>query len=290
LQAVICLFFSLSVSAFAEDPAAAQPVAAPEATAAQPATDPAAQAAAPAATDPNAAAQPAAAADAAAAQPAQPAEQAAQAPAEQAAKDPKNDKAGSYGVGSFTEEEYFDFQSQDTFMDVGDALKSKQYVRRAILSTVIKNTTQMKVGKWYMNHLIGFNAVLQKTPVYSKYVTGVQAISAGYVSANGHGGEGGIELSAVSNLYAGYRYFYRPEKLLMWFTFGAGLGKALGFLALGEGPPESRLYNGSTMLFYTGASMMLPLVDVCFKAEIRMNFFSFDRLSLTAGVGALIFL
>lgn len=268
IQVLICAL-SYAPAVFAEDAAPTTP--APETPAAvAPATP--ADAAPPAAE--------------AAAAPAEPAAPVAEVP-QPSLRKPAN---ANYGVGSFSEEEYFDFQSQDTFMDVGDALKSKQYVRRAILSTVIKNTTQMAVGKYYVNHLIGFNAVLQKVPVYAKYVTGVQNLSAGYVSAGGHGGELGLELSSISALYAGYRYFYRPEAFLMWFSFGGGLGKQISLLSLGEGPAESLRYNGSTTLFYAGAAMMLPLVDVCFKAEIRFNFFGMDRLSLTSGVGALIFL
>lgn len=189
-----------------------------------------------------------------------------------------------------SEEEYVDFQSEETFLDIADALKSKQYVRRAILSTVIRDTSTMRKGSYYVNHLMGFSAILQRAGAYSKYVSGMQGISAGYVAENGHSGELGVELSTVANIYGGYRYFYRPPDFTLWLSAGAGLGMEVGALSLGGGPVETLSYNGSKQMFFGILGLMIPLVDVAFKAEVRFNFYSFDRLVLSQGVGVTIFL
>lgn len=198
------------------------------------------------------------------------------------------------GSFSFAEDERepipeVDFESPDSFIDHNDAVGSKQYVRRAILSSVIESTSKFAFDRMYVNHLMGFSAVFQKTH-FAKFVTGVQGLSLGYITENGHGFEGGIELSAVSNLFAGYRYVMRPEKFSLWPFFGAGVGTQVSSIKFADGPPEAESYDGTTQMVFTTLGLLVPLVDVGIKAEARFGFYGFDRLVMSTGVGVVVFL
>ena len=178
----------------------------------------------------------------------------------------------------------------DTFIDISDALKSKAYVHRAILSTVIRDTARFNVASFYINHLLGFSSVYQRVNGYAKYDTGMQELSVGYVTSGGHGVELGLEISAVSNVFLGYRYFLRPENFSLWPFFGGGVGLQTPSLNFAEGPPVAQAYAGQDKMGFLTFGLMIPLVDVGLKAEARANFYGMDRLVLSTGIGAVIFL
>lgn len=190
-----------------------------------------------------------------------------------------------------TEEEKLelDFLTEDAYLDMTEAIRSKQYVRRAILSSVIHTTNKFAFERMYINHIMGFNAIFQRK-IFAKYVSGVQGLSVGYVTSKGHAFEAGLELSALSNVFTGYRYFYRPEKFSLWPFAGAGIGTEFNAINFAEGPPESLLYNGPKQMGFVTLGFLVPLVDVGLKAEFRFNFYGMDRLVLTQGIGAIIFL
>lgn len=189
-----------------------------------------------------------------------------------------------------TEEERIekDFRNLDAYIDDYEALRSKQYVRRAILSNVISITNKIAFDKIYINHLLGFNAVYQRVN-FAKYVTGIQGLSVGYVTKEGHGLELGMEISALNNIFFGYRHFFRPENFALWPFAGVGLGYEVGLVTFAEGPPESRLYTGTKLMEFATVGVLVPLVDVGIKAELRFNFYGMDRLVLTQGIGAIFF-
>lgn len=189
------------------------------------------------------------------------------------------------------DEQGVDFENPDTYIDVSEALRNKQYVHRAILSTTIKHTSHFSFERVYLNHLLGFSSVWQKTSPVVKYTTALQGISAGYVTKNGHGVELGFEFSAVSNILLNYKYTIETDAVYgLWPYVGAGVGYEIVALRLANGPPEAGRYTGNMGMGHGVLGLLIPLVDVGFKAEIRVNFYAMDRLVFTQGVGAIIFL
>jgi hypothetical protein len=181
-----------------------------------------------------------------------------------------------------------DFENPDVYIDTSEAIRSKQYVRRAILSSVIDATSKFSFSRVYLNHLLGFNAVYQLTR-FAKYTSGMQGLSLGYVSEGGHGWEAGMEISTVSNIFAGYRHFFRLESFSLWPFAGLGAGHEVPLMAFADVPTEARDYAGKKSFGFVGLGVLIPLVDVGLKAEIRGNFYGFDRLVLTQGIGAILF-
>lgn len=180
------------------------------------------------------------------------------------------------------------FRNEDAFLDHYEAVRSKQYVRRAILSSVISATNKVAFDRIYVNHLLGFHAIYQKT-TFAKYVSGVQGLSVGYVTKEGHAAEIGMDFSSINNIFAGYRYFYRPENFLLWPFAGAGVGYDVGLITFAEGPPEAQGYNGKKHMGFVTVGILVPLVDVAIKAEIRASAYGTDRFLLTQGIGAILF-
>lgn len=193
-------------------------------------------------------------------------------------------------VRELSEEEELekDFKSEEAYIDQFEGVRSKHYVRRAILSHVISTTSRIAFDRFYVNHLMGFNAVYQRI-TFAKYTTGVQGLSVGYVTQAGHGLEAGMEVSSLNNIFAGYRFFYRPEKFSLWPFAGLGAGYEIGAIKFAEGPPEAINYNGAKYFGFTTLGVLVPLVDVALKAEFRFNFYGKDRLCLTQGIGAILF-
>jgi len=187
----------------------------------------------------------------------------------------------------------YDFENEEAYMDVPDALRSRQYVHRAILSTIIRDTAKVTLGSYYFNHLMGFNAVYQPAnrggKSFAKYVSGVLGFSFGYSSEGGHAGELGLELSGVSNLTLGYRYFFQPKSFAFWPTLGVGVGTEVG-LRLSDIPVEAQAYQGQKQMAFLTLGAVVPMVDIALKAEARFNFYGLDRLMLTTGVGVIFFL
>ncbi len=171
------------------------------------------------------------------------------------------------------------------YPDLSEALRSKQYVHRAILSTVIRETTPFGYNRLYINHLMGFSQVYQKGLNYAKYSTALQGLSVGYVIGGGHGLELGLELSAVSCVFAGYRYFYRPEKFSIWPFAGGGVGAEVPKLSFSDGPPEQQFYDGRRQMLFVTMGLLVPLVDIGLKAEVRFDFYGADRTVFTEGIG-----
>ncbi len=187
--------------------------------------------------------------------------------------------------------ETVDLQNEETFIDQSDALRSKQYVHRAILNSLVKETNRFSVGRFYLSHMMGFNQVWQRGHSdYTKFSSGLQGLAVGYISEGGHGFEIGGELSAVTNVFAAYKYFLRPQNSSIWGVFGAGVGQEIQGTSFADGTPEAALYAGSRQMGYATLGFLIPTIDVGFKGEVRLNFYGFDRLIFTSGVGIIVFL
>ena len=180
------------------------------------------------------------------------------------------------------------FKTNDAYLDHYEAIRSKQYVRRAILSSVITATNKIAFDRIYLNHLLGFHAIYQKSN-FAKYVSGVQGLSVGYVSKQGHAIEAGMEFSSINNIFAGYRYFFRPENFLIWPFAGGGVGYDVGIFKFGEGPLAAQTYAGAKQMLFGSVGVLVPLVDVALKAEVRACAYGGDRYVLTQGIGAILF-
>lgn len=183
-----------------------------------------------------------------------------------------------------------EFESSETFLDVTEAVRSRQYVHRTILSTVINATSRFSLNRFYVNHLLGFGAVLQIAAPGIKYSVPSHTIAAGWVSEKGHGLELGTELSHITTLYGGYRYFYKPEGFSLWPLFGFGAGGQISQVRFSSGPPQSLAYNGPKAFGYVNLALLIPLVDVGMRAEIKVSFYGLSRVVFTQGIGAIIFL
>lgn len=189
-----------------------------------------------------------------------------------------------------------DFKNEDSFIDNQEGIRSEQYVRRAILSTIVNTTGKFDFNRVYLNHLMGFSAIyqMQNGPRnFTKYTSGMQGFSVGYVTKNGHAIELGLEASAVSNIFAGYRYIWRPETFSMWPFLGAGIGTEISSVRLSQGPAEAESYGrlgGMKQMGFGTLGVLIPVVEVGIKAEVRANFYGFDRMVLTQGLGLIIFI
>ncbi len=189
------------------------------------------------------------------------------------------------------DEDIIDFENPDTFIDISEAINSKQYVHRTILSTAIKYTSGFSFERFCFNHLMGYSAVWQRVRPHIKYITGVQGISVGYISSKGHSAEIGLEFSAVTNITLGYKHVFKTDAFYsMWPYIGIGPGVEISQLKLANGPLEADRYDGTTIMGFIYLGLLIPLVDVGLKAEVRFNFYGLDRIVFTQGVGATIFL
>lgn len=182
-----------------------------------------------------------------------------------------------------------DFENPDTLMDPEEGIRNKNYVRRAILSSMAQHTSRFEFKRPYINHLMGFSAVFQKT-TFSKFVTGVQGLSVGYITQGGHGFEAGFELASISNIFAGYRHIFTPSSFSLWPFLGAGVGTEIRSAQFSDGPQESEKYTGTRKMGFATLGFLIPLVDIGIKAEARFNFYGLDRLVLSSGVGVIFFL
>lgn len=191
------------------------------------------------------------------------------------------------------DEKAFDFEHEETFMDVPDALRSRQFVHRAILSTIIRDTAKVSLGSFYVNQLMGFAAIYQPAnrggKSFAKYVTGVLGFAGGYATESGHCFELGADLSANSILFVNYKKFIGSETYTFWPYFGLGAGTEVG-IGLTDMPVEAKAYQGSTTMGFFTLGTLIPLVDIAIKAEARFNFFGLDKLMLTTGAGVVFFL
>ena len=189
-----------------------------------------------------------------------------------------------------------DFDNEDSFTDVQEAIKTEHYVRRAILSTIVNTTGRFDLGRMYINHLMGFSAIYQQKsgPVnFTKYTSGMQGLSIGWVSKKGHSFELGLEVSAVSNVFGGYRYIWRPETFSIWPYAGLGIGTEVSSIRLSQGPTEAENYSklgGQKQMGFTSLGVLIPIVEVGIKAELRATFYGLDRMVLSQGLGFIIFL
>ncbi len=206
------------------------------------------------------------------------------------AEDPPPSTTETPAAASGKKEGDPDFENEDTYIDLSDAVRSKQYVHRAILTSLVRDTNRFAVGRFYLSHMMGFNQVWQRGDVYSKFSSGLQGLVFGYVTPWGHGLEVGAELSAVSNVFVGYRYYIRPENFSLWGFLGGGLGTEISQINFAEGPPEAQLYTGMNQMGFLTLGVLVPTLDVGFKGEIRLNFYGVDRVVFTSGVGVIIFI
>lgn len=182
-----------------------------------------------------------------------------------------------------------DFENPDVLIDPIEGVRNKHFVRRALLSSMAKQTSRFDFERPYINHLMGFSAVLQRD-LFTKYVSGLQALSAGYITENGHGFEAGLEFATISNVFVGYRKIFRPETFSLWPFLGFGAGTEVTSLRSADGPTQSPVYNGLRQMGFGTLGFLVPLVDIGIKAEARFNFYGTDRLVLASGVGVIFFL
>lgn len=197
-------------------------------------------------------------------------------------------EANSEDIYEQEEDKIVDFESEEGFIDLSDALRSKHFVRRAILNTAIKNSSRFHLGRPYINHLVGFNAIIQMPR--AKMMTAMQALSAGYVLPIGLGVEGGFDFSSISHAYIGTRFLFDQLSTFIWPFAGVGLSKQIDFLSVSDGAYELRNYAGSTTAYFINFGLMIPLVDIGLKAEGRLSVYGADRLMITTGLGAVLFL
>ncbi|MBI1860451.1 MAG: hypothetical protein HYR96_06000 [Deltaproteobacteria bacterium] len=187
------------------------------------------------------------------------------------------------------EDKVVNLESEDAFIDLSDALKSKHFVRRAILNTAIKNSSRFHLGKPYVNHLVGFDAIINLKPV-QKTVTAMQSLGGGYVFPFGLGVESGLEFSSLSDWYLGTRWYFDQVSAFVWPFAGAGLAVQLDFLSVSDPTQAVAAYSGSPVGFFANFGLMIPLVDIGLKAEIRANMYGGDRIIITTGLGAVLFI
>jgi len=183
------------------------------------------------------------------------------------------------------------FETEDSFIDLNEAVRSRQYVRRAVISSVVKSTSGFAFGRPYINHLMGYNAVFQRaTGEFTKYQTGMLGLSVGYIYDNGLAAEGGLEFSALSDAYIGLRYVYKPENFSLWPFLGLGIGAEVNLLKFADAPAEARNYTGPNKMGFFTLGFLVPVVDVGIKAEVRGLFYGLSRLAFTTGIGVILFL
>lgn len=184
-----------------------------------------------------------------------------------------------------------DFSSDDTYADQTEALRSRRYVHRAVLSNAIKETTvHFNVKRPYINHMLGFNNVWQREFIASKYVSGYQGVAVGYIFEKGHGLEIEFDVSSNSSLQFAYKYFVLPSPYSAWPFIGGGLGMEITGLAFGGAPPEMKKYSGMRQKAFASFGVVIPLIDVGLKVEVRAEAYGTARLVLVTGLGAILFL
>lgn len=208
------------------------------------------------------------------------------APAKQAADSESGDVAES---DEQEEDRVVNLESEDSFIDLSDALKSKHFVRRAILNTAIKNSSKFHLGRPYVNHLVGFNAVIQMSPK-ARTMYAMQSLAAGYVFSFGLGVEAGLGFSGLSDFYFGTRYVFDQMSSFVWPFVGVGYSKLLQSLSVSDTDRELGIYAGATAGPFFTFGLMIPLVDIGLKAEVRGNLYGTDRIIVTTGLGAVLFL
>lgn len=185
-----------------------------------------------------------------------------------------------------------DFESEDTFFDISEAISSEQYVHRTILSTVIRYTSQFNLGRFYINHLLGYDAIFQRGSGTGRWISAVQGIAFGYLSKSGHGVDLSLNLGHLSYASLTYRYVIRTDNFYnIWPYFGAGVGNEIRAFRISDPPAFVPLYSGSSVLGYGTLGVLIPLVDLGFRAEVRIaSYGALDRLVLSQTIGAFIFL
>lgn len=187
-----------------------------------------------------------------------------------------------------------DLEHENTYLDIHQALQSEKFVHRAVLSALIEKTSGVSFNRLYLNHLMGFTAVMQKagTPgvEFMKFNKAAQGVSIGYVFDGGHGIEAGVEISGVSSLFAGYRFFWQSAGLSFWPMAGLGAGMELSGVRISDVPVEAERYVGKDYMGFLTLGLLVPLIDVGLKVEFRGQFYGSDRIVLSQGVGAIIFL
>ncbi|MBI4403629.1 MAG: hypothetical protein HY537_05685 [Deltaproteobacteria bacterium] len=197
-------------------------------------------------------------------------------------------------ASALSPEDITDFEHEDAFIDLPDALRNPRFVQRSILSAAITDSSRFRLGRYYINHLMGFSAVLtmgdQSVAQWMKYVSGVQGLAFGYVNKGGHAFELGLQFSSVSSAQGYYRFYIRPKSFSLWPFVGAGMGWEIKALSISDGPYEARLYKGKQEMLLGSIGFLVPLVDVGIKAEIQVSISGRDRFMLTSGLGAILFL
>lgn len=185
-----------------------------------------------------------------------------------------------------------DFSSEKTFLDVPDALRSKGYVERAVLSSTIKETSNFDFGRLYVDNLIGYDAIFQPANrgPFAKYSSGDLSFGLGYLSEGGNATELAVSLSAVSTISVSYRHIFRPKTYGFWPFVGIGLGMEVKPLGFTDVPIAAQAYTGSSEMIFPTVGVMIPLIDVGLKLEARFVFYGLSRLILTTGAGVVFFL
>lgn len=188
----------------------------------------------------------------------------------------------------------FDFDSEKAYIDVDDAMYSKEYVHRHLLSAVIADSTQLQLGRLFVNFLTTTSYVHQEgdgiNVKWIEFVSGGMTISGGYATEGGHTVELGASLSAISHIFLAYRYFLGGGKWSVWPYVGAGAGFAMGMLNISDGPFEVQVYQGPKNLFSGTVGMLLPMPDVGLRLQVNIDFWGSNRAVFTPGLGVVVFL
>ncbi|MCB0406381.1 MAG: hypothetical protein KDD51_16485 [Bdellovibrionales bacterium] len=188
----------------------------------------------------------------------------------------------------------FNFRDKDAYMDVEDAMHSKQFVHRHILSKTIAESKPLELGKYFINFVTTSSYVHQQgdgvNVKWIEYNAGGITLSGGFSTEGGHTFELGMSLSSISYVFGGYRYVFGTSEWDVWPYAGAGMGIGMTFLDIADGPFEVQAYNGSTTVFSGVLGMMVPLPDIAVKLEVKVDMWGGHRAVFTPGFGIMIFL
>ncbi len=188
----------------------------------------------------------------------------------------------------------FDFKDEDAYIDVEDAVHYKQFVHRHLLSKAIADSEPVSVNRFFINLMTTSSYVHQQgdgiNVKWVEFVTGGMAVSGGYALSGGHMLEFGANLSAISNVFGGYRYFLGTDMWTVWPYAGVGYGIAMPGLNISDGPDEVKFYRGKESLITGVIGILLPMPDVAVRVEVRSDFWGSNRIVVTPSFGLVLYM
>ena len=188
------------------------------------------------------------------------------------------------------------FEDEEAYIDIEDAKRSRSFMHRSILASVVKDTSRFSLGRFFVSHVMGFNMVKHlprpETAIdvqWIEYSAGIQGISAGYLMKNKIGADIGLQFSTPTNLYLSLKYYFASDRGSLWPYFGIGGGIQIPSLNLADGPFEAQIYRGTPYLFFLNGGFFIPLVDVGIRAEVQVGSYGIDRLVVSSIIGLTLF-